>query len=128
MDIIAFSSITSFDSYVGLGTIRCMHALIGGLMNSRLDRRVVIRFILRYHNLYILTSSSLPLISHVTISVLYPYPLYAISCTTLPLLPFLWWFSTFLCTEDGHIFSSFHPLGSDPGILVLRGCFFSEDS
>ena len=128
MDIIAFSSITSFIINIGLGTIRCMHALIGDLMSSRLDRRVMIRFILLYHDLYILTSSSFPLISHVTISVLYPYPLYDISCTTLPLLPFLWWFSTFLCTEDGHIFSSFHPLGSNSGILVLRGCFVSEDS
>ena len=39
-------------------------------MSSRVDRRVMIRFILLYHDLSILTLSSLPLISHFTISVL----------------------------------------------------------
>ena len=69
MDIIAFSFITSLIFYIGLGTPRCKHDLIRDFMSSRLDRRIVIHFILRYHDLSSLTSS-LPLISHFTISVL----------------------------------------------------------
>ena len=47
-----------------------MHALIKDLMSSALDIRVMICFILLYHDPFILTSSSFPLISHFTISVL----------------------------------------------------------